>query len=338
MQSGASFAEMRRLIVGHSVTIAISAIAELGIADHLAAGPRTAAELARLSGTSEDFLRRVLRYLSSEGVFEERAADLFALTERGYWLRSDVAGSLRPRAVFIGGDVSWTSWGHLTACLRRGISGTEVAFGQGLFDYLRDHPEAATRFNTFMADQTAASVSAVLKAYDFSDVSDLVDIGGGRGALVAGLLQAYAGLRGILFDQPSVVAQAQPLLERAGIAERCRIVGGDFFAEMPAGADLYVMKFVLHDWSDDDCLRILANCREAMAENGRLLIVEHILPLEPGPHPARFMDINMLVMAQGGRERSETEFQRLLEGSGFALYGLTPTEIGFSVLDCRPVS
>lgn len=336
MQAPPGFAEMRRHITGFSLTIAISATAELGIADHLSGGPKTASELARLGGVDEDLLRRVLRYLASEGVFEEQAGDLFALTERSHWLRSDVPGSLRPRAVYTGSATNWTAWCHLLQALKSGTSAFHVAFGEELFEYLRHHPDAAARFNAFMAGQTAASVEAVLAAYDFSGVRELADIGGGRGALLAGVLRANPAMRGILFDLSEAVATALPLLQQAGVADRCKLVGGDFFAAVPEGADLYALKFILHDWTDEQCIRILENCRRAMARGGRILIVEHLIPDDPGPHIARFMDINMLVHTHG-RERTRQEFERLLAAAGLQLRHVAPTSIGLSTMECMAV-
>ncbi len=261
MQGALGAAEMRRLITGFSVTMAVSAVAELGIADHLSHGPKTASDLARLSGTHEGYLTRVLRYLASEGVFEEQPGDLFALTERSYWLRSDVPGSMRPRAIYMGSAMSWMAWGNLLQCLRTGTSAFHVAFGEDIFDYLKRQPDAAATFNTFMAGQTAASVDAVLATYDFAGVRELVDVGGGRGALLAGILRANPDMHGVLLDMPEVIATAQPLLDQAGVSDRCRLLGGDFFEAVPAGADLYVLKFILHDWPDDRCIRLLRNCR-----------------------------------------------------------------------------
>lgn len=336
MQAPPGVAEMRRHITGFSVTIAVSAVAELGIPDHLAAGPKSTAELARLCGAHESFLRRVLRYLASEGVFEELPSDVFALTERSHWLRSNVPGSLRPRAVFTGNAMSWTAWGNLLACLKAGTSAFHVAFGEDIFDYLKHEPDAAATFNAFMAGQTAASVEAVLTAYDFAGCREVADIGGGRGALIAGILRADAKRRGILFDMPDVIATAGPLLEQAGVADRCKLVGGSFFDGVTAGADLYVLKFILHDWPDEKCVLLLQNCRQAMTEGGRVLIVEHVIPEDGGPHIAKFMDINMLVNTEG-RERTRREFEQLLASAGLQLRHLVPTSIGLCVLECVAV-
>lgn len=329
----AGFSEMRHLICGFSITIAISAVAELGIADLLSEGPKTSSDLARASGADESVLRRVLRFLASEGVFEEQDGDAFALTECSQWLRADMQGSLRPRAVFTGSVLNWMAWGGLLQSVKTGTSGVEIAFGETLFDYVKNHPAAATVFHTFMADQTAASVEAVLGAYDFAGVREFVDVGGGRGALVAGVLQTHADLHGTLFDIPEVVATAGPLLERAGVADRCKIVGGNFFDEVPAGADLYALKFVLHDWPDSDCIRILQSCRRAMTPGARVLIIEHVVPEEHGSHFAKFMDLNMLILTSGGRERTQNEFTQLLAAAGFQLRRSAPTAIDICALE-----
>ncbi len=334
VQGMSSLGDMRRLLCGFSITIAISVVAELAIADHLAKGPRSASDLARLSGTDKHFLRRVLRFLASEGVFAEPDRDVFALTALSEWLRSDVPGSLRPRAVFSGSKMSWSAWGSLLSSVRTGASGMEAAFGETLFEHVKSHPEAAASFNGFMAGQTAASVAALLAAYSFEGVRQIVDVGGGHGALVAGVLQAYPEMRGVLFDMPEVAAKALPLLEKAGVARRAQVVGGDFFSRLPTGADLYALKFILHDWRDAECTKILKNCCEAMAPGGRALIIEHIVPEESGPHFSRFMDINMLVMTDGGQERTEREFIRLLNATGLQLRRSVPTAIGVHILEC----
>jgi hypothetical protein len=334
MQSGSGLAEVRRLLTGFSVSIAISAVANLRIADFLSDGPMTTSDLARLSGSDEQFLRRVLRYLASEQVFEEQAGDIFALTERSQWLRSNVPGSLQPRAVFAGSALNWMAWGSLLQSIKIGKSAMQLAFGETLFDHLKGHPDDANIFNTFMAEQTAASVEAILSAYSFAGIREVVDVGGGHGALVAGVLQSYADLRGILFDTPEVVASAAPLLTRAGVTDRCKVMSGDFFDAVPTGADLYALKFILHDWSDTHCIQILRNCAHAMASGGRVLVVEHVVPEESGPSFSKFMDINMLVLTTGGQERTRQEFIRLFAAAGLQLQRLVPTAIGLCLLEC----
>jgi hypothetical protein len=335
MQPPAGVADMRRLLLGFSITIGISAVAELGIADHLAERARTAAELARLTGTNEEFLRRLLRYLSSEGVFEERDGDLFALTERSHWLRSEIPGSIRARAVYTGSAMSWMAWGSMIECLKTGKSGFLAAFGQDIFDHIREHPKSAATFNAFMAAQTTASGAAILDAYSFAGVREMVDVGGGHGALIAAVLRANSEMRGILFDMPEVISTAGPALEKADVADRCRTVSGDFFSSsVPAGADLYALKFILHDWPDDKCIAILRNCRGAMAPGGKVLIVEFVVPENRGPHISKFMDINMMVNTPGGRERTERQFTQLLAAAGLRLQRIVPTAIDLCLLEC----
>jgi hypothetical protein len=299
MPSQTSYAEMRHLMCGFATTAAISAIVELGIVDRLANGPRDVHELARLAGANEDFLRRVLRYLAHEGMLVEEPGDRFALNALSYWLRADVPGSLQPRARFMGSAPCWMAWGKFAQALKSGRSGAMEAFGHSLFDFAKSDPDSAAIFNTYMAAQTKASNQEVLAAYDFSDIKELADIGGGRGALLAGILQAYPKMRGILFDRADVVDAALPLLADAGVAARCRIAGGSFFDEVPAGADAYALKFILHDWPDDDCIRILSNCRQAMAAEGRIVVIEHVVPEERGPDFARYAkptDIGLWVL------------------------------------------
>jgi len=329
-----SFDEMRQIIAGFSATIAISAIAELGIPDRLAAGPQTAGQLATATGTNEDFLRRTLHYLAGSGVFEEIEGDRFALNDRSRWLLSDVPASLRPRAVFLGSKLSWTAWGSFLASLRSGASGVAVAFGQTLFDYLTTHPDAGAAFNTFMVEQTAISVGPILEAYPLDGVRQVVDIGGGRGAFVASALKAYPALCGIVFDLPAVVASAKPVLDAAGVTDRCDMVGGSFFDAVPAGADLYHLKFILHDWPDERCIQILTNCRKAMSPGASLIVVEYLIPDESGPSFARFMDMTMLAMTPGGRERTRAEFSQLFSAAGLKLARVLPTAIDLSVLEC----
>jgi hypothetical protein len=334
MTNDTGFHQMRRQIGGFAVSMAISALAQLGIPDLLARGTRRAEELAGEVGADPGFLARTMRYLASEGVLEAQADGGFALNEQSRWLRTDVDGSLAPRAVYTGSAVCWTAWGRLEAALRSGRSGVEEAFGRPLFEHLQQDPASAAAFERFMTGQTAASVAAFLAAYDLTGLRQLVDVGGGRGALVAGVLAAYPALHGVLLDLPKVAAHAGPVLAAGGVAERCAIVGGNFFEAVPDGADAYVLKFILHDWNDERCVAILEACRRAMAPGGRVLIIEHIVPDQPGPHIARFMDLTMLIMTDGGRERTEAEYGRLLGRAGLRLRRSLPTSIGLNVLEC----
>ncbi len=334
MASSKAFADMQAVTSGMAVSVATSAAAQLAIADRLAGGPRTTADLAVECKCDEGFLRRLLRFLSTCGIFERLPSDRFAQTERSAWLRSDVAGSLRPRAVFLGSGMSWAAWGKLASSIRSGNSAFREAHGRDIFDYAEANPEEAATFNDFMAQQTAASVTALLAAYDFEGISTLVDVGGGKGALLAGVLKAHEAMRGTVFDLPEVIAFAGPHLEAAELGGRCKAVGGDFFKAVPEGADCYILKFILHDWDDEVSVGILKACRNAMATAARILIIEHLLPEEPGPHFAHFMDLQMLVMTVGGRERTRSEYAALAQAADLTLHRSFPTAIGLDVMVC----
>jgi hypothetical protein len=301
---------LREQIMGFRTTQMIHVAAKLGLADLLAAGPRPVAELAIEAGAEPQALHRLLRALASLGIFAEDAAGDFMLTPQAELLRSDVQGSLKDIALLYGDDWVWQAYGNMTHSVRTGAPAFTKTHGQPFYGYLHAHPRAAARFNAAMTGFSSHETAAILEAYDFSDARSVVDIGGGHGALLAALLRAHPQMTGTLFDLPSVVAGAESVLSEMGIAEA------------PAGADLYVMKSVLHNWDDTDALRLLSTCRAAMAPKARLLVIERVVPEGNAPAEAKLFDINMLVVA-GGRERTEQEYRRL-----FAEAGLTLTRIG----------
>jgi hypothetical protein len=329
-------AALRRLIVGYRLSLALHVAAKLGLADLLEDGPRSVEELARAAGAHPPSLYRVLRLLASEGVFAETDPRRFELTPLAAPLRRDAPDSLRARAIFDGEEWNWRAWGQLLHSATTGEPAFERAHGTGFFEYLAEHPAAANGFNALMAEQTAPWARAVVEAYDFSGVGTLVDVGGGYGALLAAVLAAHPPMRGVLYDRPHVVAGARPRLEAAGVADRCEIAGGDFFAAVPAGGDIYLLKHILHDWDDDRCAAILRNCRRAMPGGGRLLVVEALLPPGNEPSYGKYLDLAMLVLLTG-RERSEEEYARLLEAAGFALSRVIPTRSEVSVLEAIAV-
>jgi SAM-dependent methyltransferase len=322
--------------LGYRLSQALHVAAQLRIADLLSDGAKDVAQLAHVAGAHAPSLRRLLRVLASEGVFVETAPDRFELTPLAALLRSDVPDSLRERAVFDGEECNWRAWGQLLHSVTTGAPAFAHAHGAGLFEYLAAHPAAGAAFDRLMAEQTAPMARAVAGAYDFADLETIVDVGGGHGVLVATILAANPDLRGILFDQPHVVAAAGPILEAAGVAGRCAIVAGDFFAAVPEGGDACLLKFVLHDWDDERARRILQNCRRALPASGRLLVVECLVPPANESGYARYLDLNMLVLASG-RERSEQEYATLFAAAGFALARIVPTRADISVIEGRPV-
>jgi hypothetical protein len=330
-----------RMGVGHFVSRALDLAARLRLADVLAGGPLDADELARRTDTHAPALQRVMRLLASVGVFDEGDDGRFALTEIGELLRDDVEGSMRASVLLFTGIGIQDSWRELEYCVRTG----EPAFRKDApdadpFAAMAADPEQAAIFDRAMATFAPQTAAAVAAAYDFSVFETLADVGGGNGALLAGILAANPKLHGLVFDQEHVVPRAEAHLAELGIADRCAVVGGSFFESVPAGADAYLLKHVIHDWDDEQAAQILANCRAVVPEEGRLLIVEGVYParidrsLESKGAAAN--DVNMLVCT-GGRQRSEAEFESILASAGFRLSRIVPTLAPVSVIEGAPV-
>ena len=320
---------------GYFVTQSLHVAARLGIADLLAEGPLPSAELASRTGTDEPSLYRLLRCLAALGVFQETGSRTFALTPLAELLRAGVPGSMRAAVIMIGDPEHYRAWGELEHSVRTGEPAFDHAFGMGVFDYFERHPEAAAIFDQAMTDLTDAE--AIADGYDFSGLGTVVDVAGGHGSLLAAILRANPHLQGVLFDLPHVIERAKKPRFLAGeLAGRCRFEAGSFFETVPAGADAYVMKHIIHDWDDDHCLRILAHCRAALRPEGKLLVVDAVIPPGNEPHPGKMMDLNMLVMTHGGRERTEEEFRSLFERAGFRLARVVPTRATVSFVEGVP--
>ncbi len=316
--------ELYRLMSGYRVSQAIYVAAKLGIADLLEEGPQGTDELAQATGTHAATLYRVLRYLVGVGLFEEVAPRRFTLTPLGAGLRTDLPGSIRPMALMLLDQASWQPWGQLLYSVQTGETAFEHVHGMGRFDYLAEHPDTAAVFNEAMSSNTARSGTAIIDAYDFSGIERLVDVGGGHGLLLATVLQAHPTMRGVLFDRPQVIAGAQATLEAAGVSDRCELVGGDFFAEVPSGGDAYLLRQIIHDWDDARAVAILRNCRRAMGEAGRLLVVERaISPDYRRALPVLHIDLEMLVNV-GGLERTDAEYEALFAAADFRLTSIVP--------------
>jgi hypothetical protein len=324
------------LATGHYLSHVLYLAAKLGIAELLNDGPRHATELAAATATHAPSLQRVLRLLASAGVFEEQENGAFALTALGAGLREGVPGSARAMVMLFAGERIQNAWQELEYCVR---TGEPVFRKRGLDDQFKDparSPEENATFDAAMADLTRLTAVAVAAAYDFAPLRTVVDVGGGNGALLIGILQAHPHLHGIVFDQPHAAERAQEQIASSGLAERCEAVGGDFFTEVPAGADAYLLKHVIHDWNDDRAVTILKNCRRAMGENSKLLIVEGVYPPRIdqsfASRRAVTSDVNMLVNT-GGRQRSEAEFRALYDAAGFTLLRIVPTQAEVRVIE-----
>lgn len=301
--------------------------ARLKVADELAGGARTLAELAAATDTHAPSLRRLLHGLTCLGVLTEPEEDRFELTPAGEQLRADVPNSIRAAVLFFCSEAMWRGWSALEHSVRTGEAAWDHVHGSGFFEYMERHPDQYDVLNAAMADRTRAAVPLIVAGYDFSRFTRLVDVGGGNGQLLAKILTGTPGLRGVLFDQPAGVSDAPGTLSAAGVADRCDVVAGDFFDAVPEGGDAYLLKSVIHNWDDEKATAILRNCRAAMADGGTLLLVERVMPARvESPAFGRIVwsDVNMLVNTRG-RERTEAEYRGLFEAAGFELTARVPT-------------
>jgi hypothetical protein len=309
-------------VYGLSRFAALAAVAELGCADHLAGGPRGVAELAELCGADAASLRRVLREVASMGLLRP-AGDGYELTEDGMALRSGTPGSLRSVVRALAREGLWYAMGAVPRTVRTGRNAFTERYGP-FYEYVARDPALRALFDEYMIARTSPYLGALAGSYDFSRFHTLVDVGGGRGHLLAAVLAGHPRLEGVLFDRDHVIPGAARELEQRGVAERCRLVAGDFFAAVPPGADAYLLASVLHNWADEDCVRILGNVRSAMRPGGRLFVVEMVVPDGEEPHPGKHMDIRMLAILDGARERTRREFATVLGDAGFRLAEVIP--------------
>jgi hypothetical protein len=273
--------------------------------------------------------------LASVGIFIETDGR-FGLTPLAEYLRTDTPGSLRNFVMLIGQQSFWRSWGHLLHSVRTGEPAFPEVYGMAPWEYWAAHPEENAVFKAAMTSLSSGVVNAVVRSYDFSRIGVLLDVGGGEGALLAAILAANPSLRGILFDQPNVVRSVGALLERAGVADRCEVVGGSFFEAVPTGADAYLLKSVIHGWDDEAAIEILRVCRAAMDDRGKLLVVERVIRPGNDPDPAKFSDLNMLVIP-GGQERTADDFELLYAGAGFKLSNIIRTGSPYNIIEGTPV-
>jgi SAM-dependent methyltransferase len=317
---------------------AVRVAAELKLADLLAAGPKRPAELAQATETDLPSLHRLLRALASLGCCAETEDGAFALTPTGALLRSHAAGSLRSWILW-SCKYQWPVWEDLLHSVRTGESARNRITGTDGFGHLVRDPEAAAVFNDAMVEMTRLIAAEVIRVYDFGKARRIVDIGGGFGALLTSVLAANPAARGTLLDLPHAIEGARAQLARAGLAMRCDCVAGDFFAAIPGGADVYLMKSIIHDWDDARSAAILANCRRAMPPGGKLLLIERLMPprmdTSPGHRAAAWSDLTMLI-GSGGQERTEREFAALLEAAGLRLVRVIATAVDYCILEALP--
>ncbi|GHG53535.1 methyltransferase [Streptomyces griseocarneus] len=326
----AAAAHLKELTLGHLYSAALRTAAELRIADRLADGPRTAADLARDAGADASALRRLLRYLASREVFREDDAGAFHLTPAAQPLRTDVPGSLHPAVMMFTDELFLRSSAGLGDTVRTGKPAFPAAFGAPFFEYLATDAAARETFDTGMAAFSGPGDAAVAAAYPFPAHGTVVDVGGGRGGLLREVLLRHPGLTGVLFDQEP--ALREPLVDTPGTAGRWRTQPGDFLASVPDGGDYYLVKHVLPDWDDDNAVRILASCRRAMAPGGRVLVVDAVPPRGNAPHPGKAVDV-MMMAALGGKGRDPQELDALFARAGLRRTRILPTDGFVSVVE-----
>jgi hypothetical protein len=329
-------AQLIQMAGGLLVARALYAVAELGVADHLKDGARSSEEIARATGAHAPALRRLLRSAAGFGLFTEEGDGRFSLTPLGDALRSDAPGHARAMIRTLAGPLQWGAFAEFLHSVRTGEPAMEKAFGRPVFDYLSANPEQASLFNETMIGFHGAEPPAVAAAYDCSGIRKLVDVGGGTGNLLTTVLLANPALTGVLYDLPHVAAEARREVEGKGLSQRCEVIEGSFFESVPAGADAYLLSHVIHDWDEGRCLTILGNCRRALQGQGRLLLVEMVIPPGNDFHPGKLLDLVMLAVT-GGMERTAEEYAALLAKAGFRLTRVVPTESAASVIEAAPV-
>jgi O-methyltransferase/methyltransferase family protein len=326
-----------QLATGYMASISIHIAAKLGIADLLKDGPKDISALAAATSTNEDRLYRVLRALASVGVFTEIGARRFALTPAAETLRSDVQGSIRPMAIWIGDPLHFRVYGEMMHTVKTGVPTFDHVMGKPVFEYFPTDPAESEVFNSAMTCFSEMVTPAVLEAYDFSGIGTLMDVAGGHGALMRTILAKYPSMRGIVIDLDHVVEGAKQMPENHAVAHRCEFLCADFFAAVPANADAIIMKHIIHDWGDAEAVTILRNCRKALAgkPKAKVLLVESVITPDNAPQLGKFIDLEMMALP-GGRERTEEEFRKLFAAAGLKLTRIVPTNAPLWVVEGVP--
>jgi hypothetical protein len=323
-------AQLLHMLMGPWIAQAVGAVARLGVADQLAVGPKSASDIAAAVGAHPESLRRTLRALSTVGLFSASGRDCWALTEVGQCLRTDVPGSMRYMAIAETDHAHWIGWDRFIDAVRTGQPQAEAALGCPPWDYYAKHPADGEAFSRAMANISLLAVEPILGSYDFSGAEVIADIGGAYGALLAAILRKEPKARGVLFDRPNIVQGATDVL--GDVAARTELLGGDFLVDALPSANLYLLKHILHDWSDTESLKILRAVRAAMAPGARVLIIEFVIAEPALPGPAALMDLNMMVML-GGMERTSAEYAALLEQAGLTLQRTVHTPSPYAILE-----
>lgn len=330
MLSNETATEARKVfgsLISMYAILAVRSLLELGIQDILNDKKMSVTELAKISKTNPDALSRLLRVVCQTGLLKEHERGYFSLTPTGAFLRSDNPASIAPAIKLIIRPFHWNSWLRLTDAVREGRSAFEIEHGERMFTWLAHEKDEGKIFDDWMTRSTELQLPGLMSSYDYGWAKTIVDIGGGHGMWLSAILDKYPNVHTILFDMPSVVEHVKTT------DQRMKVVGGDFFKEVPKGNDLYLLKFILHDWLDDACISILKACRNAMHPKSKLILAEMIMPEDGSPSPAYFMDLNMLVLNYGGKERTMNEFKELCTKAGLRLDKVIPTSVGMTFME-----
>lgn len=324
---------MRNLAIGYWASRLVYVAAKLRLADLLKGGSRTVEDLASAADVQPVPLYRLLRALASLGIFAETKGRRFKLTPLAATLQTGIPNSMHAWAMMVNEPWMWDSWKELLPGMKTGEMPFLKAHGMPIFQYLEHHPEDLEVFGESMSSLSQVENPAIAAGYKFPNGRTVVDVGGGHGSLLATILKANPSLKGVLFDQSAVIARAEndKHITAKGIAQRCRLESGDFFQGVPKGGDAYIMKYILHDWNDEECVRILANCRAAMNEKGKVLVVDNLVSVGNDPSWGKLLDIQMLII--GGRERTKQEFATLFASAGLKLTRIVPTKCPLSIVE-----
>jgi hypothetical protein len=325
-------ARLMQMIFAFALSRAISVAAQFRVADLLRNGPKNTEELSHLIGVHPRSLYRLLRALAGAGIFSEDATGSFSQTELSELLRSDHPQSLRGFAEMMADAMNFETWADLPYSIETGNPAFPYKHNTQWFTWLEQNPKEGKLFHDAMTSLSAGAVAAVVEAYDFSGISKLVDVGGGHGLLLSSVLSRYPDMKGILFDDAKVISGAWEVLGAHGVTERCELAGGNFFESVPSGGDAYILKHIIHDWSDDECVTILRHCHKGMVSGGKVLIVEMVIPDANMPAISKLLDLEMLLFLTG-RERTAEEYRDLLARAGFELKRIVPTASPYSVIE-----
>ena len=326
--------QLLQMITSYWSAMSIHVAAKLKLADLVKDAPKTAPQLAQATKTHPQALYRLLRALASVEIFAEDEQGRFRLTPMAECLL-DQHGTQRAVALMMG-DEHFRSWGELLYSVQTGKPAFDHVYGKPVFDWLSEHPDAAKVFDAAMTGFHGPETQAMIDAYDYTGINTVVDIGGGNGTVLLAVLKKYPAMKGILYDLPGVIERAKKNLADAGLASRCQTIAGSFFEAAPPGGDAYQMRHIIHDWTDEQCHTILSHCRKVMPAHGRLLVIEMVIKPRNEPQPAKWLDLNMLVLP-GGRERTETEYGEMFNKAGFRLERIVPTPTEVSVIEGKPV-